>query len=86
MKRVSVNSSCFVVWCGARAACAEVSPGSVEALKAKHGQKVHMEQQGPYHGLDIYVEEYAIYLGNMWRRRQWDQCGTSPDRRGDGGG
>jgi hypothetical protein len=47
MKVVSADSSCSVVWLGA--ACAEVSPGSVEASKAKHGLKVHMEPQGPRH-------------------------------------
>jgi hypothetical protein len=36
MKVVSADSSCSVVWLGARAACAEVSPGSVEASKAKY--------------------------------------------------
>jgi hypothetical protein len=36
------SSSSMVGW-GARAACAEVSTGSVEASKAKHGQKVCTE-------------------------------------------
>jgi hypothetical protein len=34
MKVVSADSFCSVVWWGARAACAEVSTGSVEASKA----------------------------------------------------
>jgi hypothetical protein len=40
MKVVSEDSSCSMVGWGARAACAEVSIGSVEESKAKHGQKV----------------------------------------------
>jgi hypothetical protein len=43
MKRVSADSCCSVVWCGARAACAEVSTGSLGASKAKHGHGLHME-------------------------------------------
>jgi hypothetical protein len=39
MKVVSEDFSCFMVGCGARAACAEVSTGSVEVSKAKQGQK-----------------------------------------------
>jgi hypothetical protein len=35
MNFVSTESSCSVVWWGARAACAEVSTGSVEASKAR---------------------------------------------------
>jgi hypothetical protein len=35
--------SCSLVWWGARAACAEVSTGSVEASKAKHSPGLHME-------------------------------------------
>jgi hypothetical protein len=34
IKVVSEDSSCSMVGCGARAACAEVSTGSVEASKA----------------------------------------------------
>jgi hypothetical protein len=45
MKVVSKDFSCSMVGWGARAACAEVSTGSVEASKAKHGQ---MDLQGPY--------------------------------------
>jgi hypothetical protein len=37
MKVVSADSFCSVVWWGARAACAEVSTGSVEASKANLG-------------------------------------------------
>jgi hypothetical protein len=36
MKVVSEDSSCSMVWWGARAACAEVSTGQWEASKAKH--------------------------------------------------
>jgi hypothetical protein len=43
MKVVSEDSSCYMVGWGARAACAEVPTGSVEDLKAKHGQKVHID-------------------------------------------
>jgi hypothetical protein len=43
MKRVSADSYCSVILCGARAACAEVSTGSVEASKAMHGPGLHME-------------------------------------------
>jgi hypothetical protein len=43
MKVVAEDSSCSMVGWGARAACAEVSTGSVEASKAKHGQKVCTE-------------------------------------------
>jgi hypothetical protein len=46
MKEVSEDSSCSMVGWGARAACAEVSTGSVGDSKAKHGQKVHLNQQG----------------------------------------
>jgi hypothetical protein len=42
-KRVSADSSCSVIWCSARAACAEVSTGSVEGSEAKHGFGLHME-------------------------------------------
>jgi hypothetical protein len=42
MNVVSTDSSCSVVWWGARPACAEVSTGSVEALKARLGFKSHM--------------------------------------------
>jgi hypothetical protein len=42
MKVVSADSSCSVVWWGARAACAEVSTGSVEASKARLGFRGHM--------------------------------------------
>jgi hypothetical protein len=42
MKVVSADSFCSVVWWGARAACAEVSTGSVEALKANLGFRSHM--------------------------------------------
>jgi hypothetical protein len=45
MKVVSEISSCSMVGWGARAACAEVSTGSVEDSKAKHGQKVCTEEQ-----------------------------------------
>jgi hypothetical protein len=38
MKVVSEGSCCSMARWGARAACAEVSTGSVEASKAKHGQ------------------------------------------------
>jgi hypothetical protein len=41
--KISADASCSVVWCGARAACAEVSGGSVEASKAKHCPGLHME-------------------------------------------
>jgi hypothetical protein len=37
MKAVSEDSSCSKVGWGARAACPEVSAGSVEDSKAKHG-------------------------------------------------
>jgi hypothetical protein len=37
IKVVSADSFCSVVWWGARAACAEVSTGSVEASKANLG-------------------------------------------------
>jgi hypothetical protein len=37
MKVVSADSFSSVVWWGARAACAEVSTGFVEALKARLG-------------------------------------------------
>jgi hypothetical protein len=43
MNVVSADSSCSVVWRGARAACAEVSTESVEASKAKHGPGFHLE-------------------------------------------
>jgi hypothetical protein len=43
MKVVPADSSCTMVGWGARVACAEVSTGSAEDLKAKHGQKVHMD-------------------------------------------
>jgi hypothetical protein len=43
MKIVSEDSSCSMVGWGARAACAEVSTGSVGDSKAMHGQKVHMD-------------------------------------------
>jgi hypothetical protein len=43
MKVVSEDWSCSMVGWGARAACAEVSTGSVGASKAKHGHKVHMD-------------------------------------------
>jgi hypothetical protein len=39
IKGVSADSSCSVVWWGARAACTEVSAGSVETWKAKLGLK-----------------------------------------------
>jgi hypothetical protein len=42
MKRGCADSSCSVGWCGARAACAEVFTGSVDASKAKHGPGLHM--------------------------------------------
>jgi hypothetical protein len=42
MKVVPEDSSCSVVWWGARAACAEVSTGSVEASKARPGFRSHM--------------------------------------------
>jgi hypothetical protein len=38
LKVVSDDPSCFMLGWGARAACAEVSTGSVEASRAKHGQ------------------------------------------------
>jgi hypothetical protein len=39
MKTVSADSFCSVVWWGARAACAEVSIGSVGGSKARLGFK-----------------------------------------------
>jgi hypothetical protein len=42
MKVVSEDSSCSMVGWGARAACAEVSTGSVEASKANLGFRCHM--------------------------------------------
>jgi hypothetical protein len=42
MKCVSEDSSCSMVGWGAMAACDEMSTGSVQDLKAKHSQKVHM--------------------------------------------
>jgi hypothetical protein len=42
MKVVSAGSFCSMVWWGARAVCAEVSTGSVEASKARLGFKSHM--------------------------------------------
>jgi hypothetical protein len=41
VKVVSADSSCSVVWWGLRAACPEVSTGSIEASKAKHGPGLH---------------------------------------------
>jgi hypothetical protein len=43
MTVVPEDSSCAMVGWGARAACAEVSAGSAEDAKAKHGQKVYMD-------------------------------------------
>jgi hypothetical protein len=40
MKVVSADSSCSVVWCGARASCAAVSTGCVEASKAGLGRHI----------------------------------------------
>jgi hypothetical protein len=42
IKVVSTDSFCSVVWWGARAACAEVSTGSVEASKARLGFRSHI--------------------------------------------
>jgi hypothetical protein len=42
MKVVSAHSFCSVVWCGARATCAEVSTWSLEASKARLGFRSHM--------------------------------------------
>jgi hypothetical protein len=44
MKVVSADSSCSVVWWGAKAAYAEVSTGSVEASKARLVFKKYMEE------------------------------------------
>jgi hypothetical protein len=44
MKVASKDSSCSLVGWGARAGCAEVSTGSKEASKGKHGQKVCTEE------------------------------------------
>jgi hypothetical protein len=61
MKVVSADSSCSVVWWGARAACAEVSTGSVEASKAKHGPGLHME---PSKYRKLYY--YSIFYSPTW--------------------
>jgi hypothetical protein len=56
MKRVSADSSCSVVWYDARAACAEVSTGSMEASEAKHGPSTYRRS--------VIVHDHILY--NNW--------------------
>jgi hypothetical protein len=60
MKVVSEDSYCSLLGWVARVACAEVSTGSLEHLKAKHGQK------GPY-GPQYLRENTAspVMFGNL---------------------
>jgi hypothetical protein len=58
MKVVSADSFCSVVWWGARAVCAEVSTGSMEASKAR------LRLQEPYGSQ--YIQK-KIYLQHVVR-------------------
>jgi hypothetical protein len=49
MKVVSADSSCSVVWCGARVACADMSTGSVRASKARLGLSKYMDEYIFFH-------------------------------------
>jgi hypothetical protein len=53
MKFVSADSSCSVIWQGARGACAEVSTEFVEASKARLGLRRHM---APEVQTNLYVQ------------------------------
>jgi hypothetical protein len=56
MKVVSADSSCSLVWLGARAACAEVSTEPVKTLKAKHGKQVHVDPVASFYGPRVYMD------------------------------
>jgi hypothetical protein len=58
MKVASADSSCSVVWWGARAACAEVSTGSVEASQARPGSRT--PESGATIWLPVYTENNNI--------------------------
>jgi hypothetical protein len=58
MKVVSADFFCSVVWQGARAACAEASTGSVEALKARLGFRSHMVPVYMEESKDLYSPPY----------------------------
>jgi hypothetical protein len=56
MKVASADSSCSLVWLGARAACVEVSTEPVETLKTKHGHKVHVDPVASFYGPRVYTD------------------------------
>jgi hypothetical protein len=58
MKIASADSTCSMVLWNARAACAEVSTGSVEALKSKHGPRLYLSRTKQLRLLVIDVQEH----------------------------
>jgi hypothetical protein len=61
MKVVAEDSSCSMVGWGARAACAEVSTGSVEASKANHGHPRLQVPTGTRYTRKIIVSTFTSF-------------------------
>jgi hypothetical protein len=66
MTVVSADSFRSMVWWGARAACADVSTGSVDVSKARLGVRSHMALRTTR--LPVYTEDY-VYVCVLSMRR-----------------